>query len=331
MIANNGMYLGKRVSETPIMSFQTNKNGTFAPILTGLTGTLRWVVDGSEQITNSPSYSLTGSTVNVEVYANTVVEGEVITSATFNIMGIIGSVSLNYFLCSAATLNFDTNTGLTAILFRDAANTVSSMRAVNCSIDDFDFSKVVITGQCRINGNSATAISFKTGSTLNTFVGHTNSFTTVSFSGCTVNAALSLFNCPNLTSITSGSGGTVSFVQVQDDDLSTLDMGWLNVTGFIRHENNTSLSAITPPNTISSAFSSWIGSNCALAPPATDVDEIFSYLNTYFSSTTPTSDLDVQLQGGTNGSPTGGASNTDIVNLLSVFTAAGFTFTYNIN
>jgi hypothetical protein len=64
----------------------------------------------------------------------------------------------------------------------------------------------------------------------------------------------------------------------------------------------------------------------------TSVDGLFAALNTYFSTHTPIKNFNITIDGGTNASPTGGSSNTDIVNLRDViYPAAGFTFSATIN
>lgn len=68
---------------------------------------------------------------------------------------------------------------------------------------------------------------------------------------------------------------------------------------------------------------------CALTQ--TTVNSLFSSLNAFFSVNTPIKNLTVYANAGTNASPTGGHSNTDIVALVAKFTASGFTFTYLIN
>ena len=64
----------------------------------------------------------------------------------------------------------------------------------------------------------------------------------------------------------------------------------------------------------------------------TSVDNLYAALNTFMSANAPTNNLDVKTDGGTSSSPTGGASNTDIVNLDTVvYPATAFDFTFAIN
>jgi len=88
------------------------------------------------------------------------------------------------------------------------------------------------------------------------------------------------------------------------------------------------LTAITLP-TINRQFTTFNAGSCALN--LATVNDILAKLNTWFSANTPTSNLTVTLNGGTNSSPTGGTSNTDIVNLQSIFGAAGKTLFIFVN
>lgn len=61
------------------------------------------------------------------------------------------------------------------------------------------------------------------------------------------------------------------------------------------------------------------------------IDDIFSKMNDYYSSNTPTQALIIDADGGDNSPPTDGSSNSDILNLESIFSGAGQTLTININ
>jgi hypothetical protein len=68
---------------------------------------------------------------------------------------------------------------------------------------------------------------------------------------------------------------------------------------------------------------------CAL--PTIEVDELFHNMNIYFTTNAPTANHTVNTSGGTNGVPTGGVNNTDILALIALYTTAGKTFTATIN
>jgi hypothetical protein len=108
-------------------------------------------------------------------------------------------------------------------------------------------------------------------------------------------------------------------------------------------ELSTKIAGVTTHNIQSNSFTSvtnfdFISTNLQFvvwisnALDQTTVDSLFAALNTYFSTHTPTKNLAVSTNGGTSASPTGGSSNTDLVNLRDViYPAAGFIFTATIN
>jgi hypothetical protein len=67
------------------------------------------------------------------------------------------------------------------------------------------------------------------------------------------------------------------------------------------------------------------------AIPTAEIDELFHNMNLYYTANIPPANLVVNADGGTNGGPTGGQSNTDIVALKALFISAGHVFTANIN
>lgn len=280
--------------EVLIMSFQTDKNGTFDPSMTIASGTLRWVIDGEEQITNSPSKVLTGSTVNVQVFANTVSFGASVSDVSFESQNIIGIVAFDYFIINALIFFIDSNPGLTDITFSASGN-VSTLvfRASSCNlIGIFDLS------------------------------------------GWTFNQQLQLDLNPNLTDVTfNASGNVFTILSIPACNLTgTIDLSsWTAqvVNASISIGTNPNLTAIVQP-TMNLGLSGYAVAGCAL--PVAQVDNIFSILNTFFSANAPIKNLSVNTSGGTNASPTGGSSNTDLVNLRDVeYPNAGFTFTATIN
>ena len=61
------------------------------------------------------------------------------------------------------------------------------------------------------------------------------------------------------------------------------------------------------------------------------VDDIFAKMNTFYSSTVPTQALIIETNGGNNAIPTDGSSNSDILNLETIFTNNLQALTININ
>lgn len=154
---------------------------------------------------------------------------------------------------------------------------------------------------------------------------------TLDFSWHNINGTFYAHLNTSLTSITfSGSGNTSNSFLVHSCNLSSLDVGGFTFSGIFYAYSNSSLTSITLGiNYVTTGISQILINICNLSIPS--VDDIFSKLNTYFSSNTPIKDLTVNTSGGTNGIPTGGASNTDILNLASIFTGAGYLFTAIIN
>lgn len=366
-IVTDGGYDGE------LMSFQTDINGTFSPVLTLSSGTLRWNIDGTDYTTNSPSVALTGSTVDVKIYANGVSENQGVTNINFASQQIIGTLDFSYFTLSNSNIDTYINAGLTAITFSTNANTAANVRVYNCNLSSLDLSNVTFSGLCYITNNaSLSTISFASGSTSTgfsatscnfssidftnvtmsgicylgtntslssvTFASGTTStdlrangcnFTSLDFSNVTFNGKLHIYSNTGLTSVTfSTNANVITDFKAYSCNLSSLDLSNVTFSVSIEVYSNSALSTITQ-GSYTTGFILYDAIGCALG--LTSVDSIFSSLNTFFSANTPVNDLDVSTEGGTNSAPTGGSSNTDIVNLLSVFSGAGQTFTYSIN
>ena len=123
--------------------------------------------------------------------------------------------------------------------------------------------------------------------------------------------------------------GSLSFSGFYLDNcaFTSLDLSNFDLSGITQLNNNPSLGSIE-----------WGGfgdfyrlyvNGCAL--DTSTIDTMFSKLNTYYSSNTPTHYLNVYASSGTNSPPTDGSSNADILNLESIFSGAGQTLTITIN
>jgi hypothetical protein len=141
MIAHRGL---NRKADEPIMEFQTDYNGTFNPRITPTSGTLIWEIDGTQYNTNIPSVSLSGTTVDVKVYAGTVTEGEDVT-VTMGAFNLIGELDYRYF---TITGNFTTavNPGVTSLLFSNSGNSSSNFQVNSCNLSTLDVSSFTLTG-----------------------------------------------------------------------------------------------------------------------------------------------------------------------------------------
>jgi hypothetical protein len=319
----------------PIMSFQTNKNGAFSPQIVGLTGTLKWVVDGVEQISNNPSYSLVGSTVDVNVFANDVVMGEEFTNLLFNGLDIIGDIDLGYFKANGV-VRIESNSGVNDLIFSPLANVCTILYTNNTSIPILNLQNTTLSNcdfRSHSNG-SLTTINFSTNvntcSILYTY--SCGSLTSLDFTNVTISSQLFYFSCSSLTSIEFGSNSHIinNYNGSSCPNLTTLN-NFQNVTLTGSHSSASCGSLISfsqPSYTTGLSAISFLSCGLNLAT----VDNLFSSLNTYFSANAPIKDLAVNTSAGTNASPTGGAANTDIVNLDTVvYPNAGFDFTFTIN
>jgi len=106
-----------------------------------------------------------------------------------------------------------------------------------------------------------------------------------------------------------------------------LDISGFPNLGLFRVQVN---SITTIPTTFNSNLLTSIdATGCALTQ--TNVDALFANLNIFYTTNTPTRNVTVAISGGTNATPTGGASNTDIVNIKANFVTAGYVCTITTN
>ena len=137
---------------------------------------------------------------------------------------------------------------------------------------------------------------------------------------------------PNLTQLLlPSSSRIVQSIYAYDCSLAgTLDVsGLTNWYSILDVERNSNLLEILLPSTPMDAIEFINARDCSLS--LTSVDNIFSYCDTWFSSNTPVTSLTLNTDGGGSAAPTDGSSNTNIQSLVSIFSGAGQTFTYNIN
>lgn len=278
----------KVTGEASIMSFRTNKTGTFNPFITIASGTLRWIIDGEEQITNSPSKMLTGSTVDVQVFANTVPANEIVTFISFSAKNIIGLLDYSYFTLNTSQIQVNSNANLTDLIIGNQVNTTSTLLInnsgwVNLDLTDLKITSVLLGQDC------------------------------IFLESILFNSALQ----------------TISTFRLQDGNLLSLDLSNIRLSRDANISGNTNLVTLTQ-GSYTAFLRTYNASNCALN--LSSVDSLFADLNSFFSVTAPGDSLTVDVSGGTNASPTGGSSNTDLVNLRDVvYPAAGRTFTAIIN
>jgi len=317
--------------EVPIMSFQTDLNGTFNPSFTLAAGTLKWIIDGEEQVTNTPSKVLTGATVNVEVFANDVVNGVNCSIATFETLGIIGELDFSYFTLTS-TCTGNNNPGLTSLVFSSGANTIMSLQFVACAFTTVDLSNVTITGTCWLYSNSSlSSITFSnTSNTPTSLQLYSCAFTSLDLSNVVFNGLFYAYSNSGLSSIIFSSGANVATsFRLDSCAFTSLDLSDITLNGLAFIRDNSGLTSLTPSEW-GTAMTFFIARNCALN--LASVDGLYESLDTYMSANAPTADLTVQTQGGTNATPTGGSYNENIVHLRdTVYPGETQTFTATIN
>jgi len=144
----------------------------------------------------------------------------------------------------------------------------------------------------------------------------------VNLSNCNSITNVQIVSNPWVTSITNPTASSIiTAYYCYSNALTSLDLSGLsNIGTDLRGYSNTGLTTLTLP-TINRQFTNIDFHNCALNTAS--VDAIFAKLNAWYSAHTPTADLSIILNQGTNARPTGGTSNTDLVNLQANFTGAG--------
>jgi hypothetical protein len=254
----------------------------------------------------------------------------VITQLTANISGL-DSVQVENALISGGTLRLD-DTDISSLNFSNLNNIVTSAFVGNNNLLNVDLTKVLVNGSLDFRLNTVNFLGVKVGSLLtsvNFF--NTPSLQTVNLSNATINGNVNGYTCPAMTSLVFSSSGNTSNGLALDVNnlLPSLDLSGFTCGGRVAFNRSPNLVTLIPP-TFAAGIYNISGYNCALNE--TSVNAILSKLNSDLTSTPPTSNLDLRLEGGTNSSPTGGDSNADLENLRDViFPGSGFTFTYAIN
>jgi hypothetical protein len=133
-----------------------------------------------------------------------------------------------------------------------------------------------------------------------------------------------------LTGIIHKSSSNPLEYRAQSNQLTgTLDVSGLTGLGTrLFLSGNSDLSEILLPD-FSYEWADFDVTDCSLNQST--IDNIFSKMNTYYSSNTPTQSLIIDANGGTNMPPTDGSSNSDILNLENIFSVAGESLIININ
>lgn len=243
-----------------------------------------------------------------------------------------GFTSLNFskFTITAGCY-FNNNANLTSILFSPSGN-VGGINSVGTKINTLDLSGWRITGLLYAYSNLfLTSIILSTNANTGALAIDGTRVPSIDLSYFRVNGLMQANANTALTTLSFPALNNVinMFVITGDTALTSLDLTNTTISQFIRGAGCISLSSIIWGGAITTGIGEITFSNCAL--PIAQVDAAFAFVNSFFQVSTPIKNLVVNMEGGTNGSPTGGANNTDILALTSRFSGAGFTFTYAIN
>lgn len=314
-------------------------SSTFSPDFTVSSGTLHWDLgDGSILDTNSVDhpYIVLGNK-NVNVYVGTTIGPESITEVKLENDRLIGTLDLEDFSNLEGMFYVHNNPGLTQIKNPSTAGVFKVYWAHGCNLTG----TLDLTGLTNLGGLFYAQNNSNLTEILNPdssqgiiyyWALNCNLTGTLDVSGLTgLGGSFNVHSNSNLTSILNPTSSQVfETYQAYSCNLTgTLDVSGLTGLGgsFYSYSNSGLVDILLP--TLTQDITSFRSHNCALSQ--TTVDDVFSKLNTYYTSNSPSDDLLVEINGGTNAIPTDGASNSDITNLSSIFTGAGHTFTYYIN
>lgn len=241
-------------TQVPIMSFQTDFNGTFNPYITLLGSILIWEVDGVKQKTNNPSFELTGGLVDVNVYPNNAKKGVIATSVNFYSLNFIGALNLEYFTI-IGDLVLNSNIGLTSITFSVYDNVIGTTRISECNLSSIDFTNVRINGETELNSNSnLSSITFGDFDNYSTtFEVNNCSLTSLDFSSFTnMISVMELLGNTNLGTFIQPQNATFSsFKLAPNTELLTLDLTNCHIGGYLGIAN-TNITQILFNNTVKS-------------------------------------------------------------------------------
>jgi len=263
-------------------------------------GTLDWDFGDDTSISANDvdhTYSSPGNKI-VTVTKGTTSGADAISSIDIGDTSVYGTLDLSDFTSLTGILWFDKTPELTTVLLPPQGS--------NCGCSNFNATKAGIEGVLDMRGFSTLPENY-----------------------------FYAYLCPNLTNIlfngdNSHTSSMNNFWVSNCNITGIFDVScYTGISGVFNIQNNTNLCEIILPDVLTQQFTSFDADDCSLSQ--TSVDAIFSKMNTYFSSNSPTANLAVDVHGGTNMPPTDGASNADIVSLTSIFTGAGRTFSANIN
>ena len=258
---------------TPIvLTFTTNKNGTFSPVIATLDSSVGiWNVTGeTPQVSNSPSFTLTGADETVDL---TIADFAEISNFIANDDGIKGVLDLSL-ITSCALFELTTNPALTGITFPAVTVTVTKVyirgSTIITAIDLTDLGSN-LGGDLRFDGcSSLSSITIPSTSNLVNFFIANN---------CALSGTFSLANLTNLSNyidLAANSGLTgitfpsvtniISSILLNNCGLTSLDISNLqNSGGTLFANTNPALTSLTLPSASSQNMTSFRVQSCNLS------------------------------------------------------------------
>jgi len=250
--------------------------------------------------------------------------------------GLTGTLDVSGLTNLGGQFRCDGNDFLTRVIFPTSPRTFSQFIMYNCDITGtLDLSGLTGLGGSVLlyNNPKMTEVIFPVSSV---------AISSLSLSSCdqlqavdlstlsNLGGAIQFTDCPSLNTVTlpNTSGSISSFNFTRSDIKPSLDLSGLTITTSMDGGENVELQSISWP-TISTEWQYVRMDDCSLNQ--TTVDNLFSIMNTYYSSNAPTSSLELTINGGTNSPPTDGSSNANILNLVDIFAAEVQVLTININ
>jgi uncharacterized protein (TIGR02145 family) len=238
---------------------------------------------------------------------------------------ISGTLNLSTLSGLGGTIALHNNSKLSRIINPNSSTVIDYYSAYSCNLsgtlDVSGFSK--LGGEFRVNDNPnlTSIINPSSNQPFVTYNAYNCNLTgTLDISSLYgLSGLLEVYNNPNLTRIINPVSSQIIYkYSISDNSLNAvLDVsGLTNLGGQFWCSTNRSLTRILFP-TFNREFTNIYLKDCSL--DLFTVNDVFSKLNTWYTSHVPTANAYFDLSGGHNMKPTDGSSNVNIVNITKVF------------
>jgi uncharacterized protein (TIGR02145 family) len=261
---------------------------------------------------------------------------QIFTAYAVNNGGLIGTLDLRGLTGLGGNFNCRSNPSLNYILNPNSSQTFSSYYAYSCGLTG----TLDISGLTRLGGmflvNTNASLNYilnpSTDETFSTYYAHSCDLrNTLDLRPIKkIGSDIELQGNSHLTNILfNSSPQVIVYFCISGCDVSTLDVsGLTGLSGNFWLSSNKRLNVLTLP-TFTHQITSFDARDCCLN--LTSVNDIFYKFNVWYTANSPASNAIINTSGGGNISPTGGMSNTDIVNIKAIFATAGKDASITIN